>query len=271
MPGLRLAGALALLVTTAPAAWSQAVLNGYVREDSTLRGLRDVEVLLGQRSTRTDAAGKFGFRDAPVGAQVVQIRRVGYDAVEATVNLVAGTQEQVFYLKKSPTQLDTVVVPAPRPRSMSREGFETRRALGFGKFIDSTLLRAHEHRKVMDMLRQEGIRFAKPLSCNAKMRPPYCDHDMSKRVAVSASTSHECPMQIVLDGVTVYRPRGAGAIGALAADRGNVEWETTYDINPLMNASFEAIEIYRRSAEIPIEFGGSSSACGVLVLWTRRR
>jgi hypothetical protein len=267
----RLAGAFALLVTTAPTAWSQAVLNGYVREDSTLRGIRDVEVSLGQRSTRTDADGRFAFRDVPVGAQQLQVRRVGYDVVEAALNLVAGAQEQVVYLKRTPTQLDTVVVPAPRPRGMSREGFEERRKLGFGKFIDSVEFRASEHRKVQDMLRTNGIRIATPLACNAKMRPPYCDQNLTKRVAVSASMSHECPMTLVIDGVTVYRPRGAGAVGALAADRGNVEWELTYDISTLMASSFEAAEIYRRAAEIPIEYGGSSSACGVLVLWTRRK
>lgn len=33
----------------------------------------------------------------------------------------------------------------------------------------------------------------------------------------------------------------------------------------------EGIEIYRRATEIPGEFGGSDSQCGVVAIWTRRR
>lgn len=33
----------------------------------------------------------------------------------------------------------------------------------------------------------------------------------------------------------------------------------------------EGVEVYRRATEIPGEFGGSDSECGVVALWTRRR
>jgi hypothetical protein len=36
-------------------------------------------------------------------------------------------------------------------------------------------------------------------------------------------------------------------------------------------ADLEGIEVYRRATEIPGEFGGSDSECGVVALWTRRR
>jgi hypothetical protein len=32
----------------------------------------------------------------------------------------------------------------------------------------------------------------------------------------------------------------------------------------------EAIEVYRSASEVPIEFGGNSASCGVIVLWTTR-
>jgi hypothetical protein len=31
----------------------------------------------------------------------------------------------------------------------------------------------------------------------------------------------------------------------------------------------EAIEVYRSAAEIPAQFNGNNSACGVIVIWTR--
>ena len=36
--------------------------------------------------------------------------------------------------------------------------------------------------------------------------------------------------------------------------------------NPL---DLEAVEVYRSAAELPIEYGGTNAACGVLLLWTR--
>ena len=43
------------------------------------------------------------------------------------------------------------------------------------------------------------------------------------------------------------------------------------DINDVVSVSeLEAVEVYRRATEIPAEFGGSDSECGVVALWTRR-
>lgn len=43
------------------------------------------------------------------------------------------------------------------------------------------------------------------------------------------------------------------------------------DINEVVSVSeLEAVEVYRRATEIPAEFGGSDSECGVVALWTRR-
>lgn len=33
---------------------------------------------------------------------------------------------------------------------------------------------------------------------------------------------------------------------------------------------YQAVEAYRSAAEVPTEFSGASSQCGVVVLWTRR-
>lgn len=44
------------------------------------------------------------------------------------------------------------------------------------------------------------------------------------------------------------------------------------NINDLVGvADLEGIEVYRRATEIPGEFAGSDSECGVVALWTRRR
>jgi hypothetical protein len=43
------------------------------------------------------------------------------------------------------------------------------------------------------------------------------------------------------------------------------------DINEVVSVwELEGVEVYRRATEIPAEFGGSDSECGVVALWTRR-
>ncbi|MGH7677644.1 MAG: carboxypeptidase regulatory-like domain-containing protein [Gemmatimonadaceae bacterium] len=260
---MRPAGVVLLLAVITSSASGQASLNGFVREDSTLRVLSDAEVAVGSRSTRTDGQGRFSLRDLAVGAARLQVRRVGYEAVETTLNLAQGAQEHVIYLKRTPTELDTVTVPARRPRGIGREAFAERRALGFGRFIDSTVLRASEARKLPDLIRQEGLRIVSPVRCRPPARPPYCDDNQSKRVAVTNSVSFQCPLAVVLDGVVVYRSRG----GAMD----NIEWETTFDLTSVQISVLESIEVYRGASEVPMAFGGLGTNCGVLVLWMRRR
>ncbi len=41
-------------------------------------------------------------------------------------------------------------------------------------------------------------------------------------------------------------------------------------IDELVNISeVAAVEVYRRPAELPAEFGGATDGCGAVVLWTR--
>ena len=43
------------------------------------------------------------------------------------------------------------------------------------------------------------------------------------------------------------------------------------EIDALVDPSrIEGMEVYRRPAELPAEFGGAQSGCGVIVVWTKR-
>jgi outer membrane receptor for ferrienterochelin and colicin len=35
-------------------------------------------------------------------------------------------------------------------------------------------------------------------------------------------------------------------------------------------SSIEGIEVYKGAAQLPAEFGGSNSMCGVVAIWTKR-
>ncbi|HEX5726903.1 MAG TPA: hypothetical protein VFX98_15620, partial [Longimicrobiaceae bacterium] len=70
-----------------------------------------------------------------------------------------------------------------------------------------------------------------------------------KNHVVMSRAGNNCPPRLFLDGV----PASTG---------GPID-----EVIEPMNV--EAIEVYRGAAEIPAQYGGSSSACGVIVIWTR--
>jgi hypothetical protein len=43
-----------------------------------------------------------------------------------------------------------------------------------------------------------------------------------------------------------------------------------YDIDSLHWQDIEAIEIYAGPAQVPPQYGGAHSACGVILFWTRK-
>ena len=64
-------------------------------------------------------------------------------------------------------------------------------------------------------------------------------------------------MTVLLDGVMLY--------GSTSPSQRPPDWSR--DFRP---SDFQAIEVYGSAAEVPPEFGGTSGACGVIVLWSRR-
>jgi hypothetical protein len=181
---------------------------------------------------------------------------VGYRPLKEWV--VVGNTDTVWanvFMVPQMVQLDPITVTAePRqPRGIGREAFEERRRLGFGKFIDSTDLRRSEHLRVTDLLnRIQGV---------AVWIPPDAPW---MRIAVSRRRAggYPCPMQIVLDGVVLYRT---------IAPSVKPDPETLVDMKGFFDiAGLEAIEIYRGGSEVPVEYGGAGAGCGAILFWTRR-
>ncbi|MGQ0702662.1 MAG: hypothetical protein ACT4PM_05965, partial [Gemmatimonadales bacterium] len=147
-----------------------------------------------------------------------------------------------------------------------REGFEERRRMGFGKFIDSTVLRANEHRRVVDLLRGiSGIRFVlRSPSCAPGGRtcaPP----ELWALSGRTARVGGECPATIMMDGNTIYESNDHRDPRTGVLLKPPPHWNREFYVS-----EFEAIEVYRSAAELPIEFSGPSGQCGVIMLWTRR-
>lgn len=231
------------MLTAIPCA-AQSVLAGRVREDSTGRPLAGVEVVLvgSERRTLTDAAGRYVLNMLPGGRRQVLFRSVGFRPVQEWV--VLGRVDTVWanpMLVAQTVRLDPLVVTATpaAPRGIGVEAFEERRARGLGVFFDSTEIRRYQHYRVRDFLQRVPGQVRRP----------------------TPDGSGACEMSVYIDGVWMG---GGGAPGTASS-------KAPPDLNrEIEMAQVQAIEVYRGAAEVPVEYGGTRGACGVVLVWTRR-
>jgi hypothetical protein len=223
---------------------AQSVLTGRVREDSTGRPLAGVEVVMvgSERRTLTDASGRYVLNMLPGGRRLVLFRSVGFRPVQEWV--VLGQADTIWanpMLVAETARLDPLVVTArpAAPRGIGVEAFEERRARGLGVFFDSTEIRRYEHYRVRDFLQRVPGQVRRP----------------------TPDGSGACQMAIFIDGVWMG---GGGAPGTAPS-------KAPPDLNrEIEMAQVQAIEVYRGAAEVPVEYGGTRGACGVVLVWTRR-
>ncbi|MDP3773203.1 MAG: carboxypeptidase regulatory-like domain-containing protein [Gemmatimonadales bacterium] len=190
--------------------------------------------LIGFASTATsDSAGRFTFTGVPPGLQVLQARVVGYVRAVWQLQLAEGeVLSDVFEMTGALVPLSPIDVRRGTiPHRF--EQFEARRERGTGHFITREEIERRRPINLPDLLRTvRGVRaVCSGSTCTVRM----------------ARASGGCQPDYVLDGF----PSSAF---------------TVENISPL---DIQGIEIYRGASETPAEFLGSTSACGVIVVWTR--
>ena len=257
-----------LLLLTAQSVAAQSSVTGIVR-DSAGRPIASAEVVIEALSKRAiaDPNGRYILTDVPAGLRLIRARMLGYVPVANMVRVTAGESAQSdFVLERVPQQLDTVLVKdRARVAGIGLAAFEERRSMGFGKFLDSTYLRANEQRGLGDILREiPGTVILTPPRQICRRGLGCYNPPSTKRVAGSSRVAFikPCFMEVFLDGALVNR----GSIVGEQAD-----WEGAFDLNMVTTTGFAAVEVYRSSAEVPMIFQSPTSTCGVLLLWTRRQ
>lgn len=216
---------------------AQVTLTVVVRDSASGEVVRGAEVIVDAigRSGMSDENGRAVLRDLPRGRHVVTVRAIGFRPVGTILEpgeVAAVTRE--FHLVREVPVLDSITVRGRVPirgAGVGAEGFEDRRRLGFGRFIDSTTLRANEHRDLPTLMSLAGI-----------------DHRGGVPVG-QGPYGRRCPMSVYLDGHLLGRD---------------------VSLRSFTVFSVQAIEAYRRTAQIPAHFRRLDQQCGVLLLWTRR-
>lgn len=230
-------------------------VKGVILEDSTRLALPGVEVrfvTLG-RGTTTDSAGRFLLPDLPTGSHRILVRRVGYEPLEAMADLAPiDTLELTLHLTPVPTRLATLesrgTAPATRPARF-RE-FDERRHGDHGAFLTREDLDRRASSRFTEILR--GIPGLRLTSRNGTVT-----YLGSNRASVGEAP---CWAQVILDGALIYDP---------TTDQGSLTDPPNLDA--FSPRELEAVEYYRGTADVPVQYLSRGAICGTLILWSRSR
>jgi hypothetical protein len=189
-------------------------------------------------ATLTRADGTFGFGELPSGTQALVVRQLGFEPVETAVELSGRTPRNVTVTMAKPARvLDPVAVTATKTAVAEQVGFDRRKKIGFGYFMDTKEIDERQATRVTDLFRSVP---------SLRVVPSGMDY-----VVESARDAQGGCVRYVVDG-SPYQSLFPGDVDRL--------------IPPHVLA---AVEVYTGS-NTPAEFqGAGSSSCTTIVMWSK--
>jgi len=186
-------------------------------------------------SASTGPDGKFTLTGVMPGTQSVLVRRVGYSPVEKPLDVTSlATNTITVRLGAYAPVLSNVDVKA-KADPLSSTGFERRRKLGFGKFMDYDAIQ--------------------------KISPTYTS-DILRRIP---------GLYVIGSGssATVATTRGNGCV-AYNVDNNPVSANAGQSIDEIVGSQDVASVEFYNPVDVPMELSaGSNGGCALLVIWTK--
>ena len=203
-------------------------------------------------TTISSSTGTFSVRTLRSGRIVLRVERIGFRTI-ITEPIQVGTGDIAsvdLEMTASPVALEPIVVRVtsrPAVQGTLMDAFRERRywlgeMLGLGYFLNQDEIEARQAVQLSDLLKTlPGVRLVQSSSYAVRYaydviigRMPGCEQ-----------------AKIYLDGM--WMNRGGDDLDTIAI--------------PSMLAG---VEVYRGLAQLPPEFAGFDSSCGVIVLWSKR-
>jgi hypothetical protein len=232
------AGFFSLALVAATASQAQ-IVRGTVQDAVTRQPVSGATIRVASDSlawrATTDSLGAFSVRLTRPGLYTVEATRIGYRQQGDTVRVEDGeTVALRMELAENAVTLHPVVVVARYPRLP--EGFEQRRAMGFGRFLDPTDIENRHASRTTDLFRGlPGVHLT-PLSRGAGM------------ILQFRKFAGFCQPMMWVDGL----PMG----------------ETRQSLDVLMEfTAIQAIEVYQSVSTAPVQY--RSGDCGVVLFWMK--
>jgi len=222
----------------------------------------DVKVsdMLSGTFSLTSSTGTVSLMFLPEGGSLVSIKKVGYEPQTLPVPISPSDTLPITLLMRPLTTGQITQLPAIRTIgtapyiSGALRAFQEREKEGFGYFIDDTTLRKNEGHQLADVIRPRAP------GADFFYGPHGAQYVGAMRCGGGAST-------VYLDGVPL-----SGDPGPMIMVQGKTRITTTPpDLSQIPVEMLGGVEWYPSTNFAPIEFGGTTQGCGVLLLWTRER
>lgn len=203
---------------------------------------------------RADTAGRFSFSSRlSTRGLLVRVVAIGYAPIEEAVELPEGDTVSVDFVMSRTAQLVSTVRVFAKPVDRTLREFERRRAEGAGVFFDEELIRRMARSgRLSNLIRASpGLSLATP-GRGTVGTEQYVIGGRGSELGIGGSRA--CYSGVVLDGVWVY----SGQSG-----------EPRFNINSIAAETVKAVEVYRSTAQIPVEFNRLGNYCGLVVIWLK--
>jgi hypothetical protein len=248
---------LAMAVLLMPgSAFAQQGVRVHVVDSISRSGIRGATItaLVDGMTIRaiTDSAGIAVLQNGQSGVYRIHVTALGYrtqDTLRVEVAANRLTLATVSMLPQ-PIPVRPVEAKAQRSRALEQHGFYRRKEDHNGIFIERAEIERSSGRLLSDLFRR--VPGARMVTATSGMAVWF---QGSENISVPGRLTL-CGPRVILDGIeqnTGSDSRFPTPIDEIAAKH-----------------DLEGIEIYRRPSQLPSRFGGAMSACGVIVLWTRR-
>ena len=245
---------------------AQATLRGRVVEDSGRMPIRSAQVGIAALglATMTDSLGAFRLTGVRFGTYRVVVRALGFAPDSSVVEVDADALEvRDIRLHRQAQALAGVTVEDKAVALAARiSGFEERRRIGVGTFIDRSMLARFDTRRTDNVLAAlapgVSIRHGSGLMAwvattrggGNQFQPESSDGARGARPA--------CYMDIYLNGALVF-----------ANSRSTNRQAQLFDVNSLRPEDIESIEVYAGISQLPAQYNKTGGGCGVILIWTR--
>lgn len=202
---------------------------------------------------RSDSLGRFAFPDRMSTRLIlVRVTAIGYEPIETSVELAEGdTAEVDFILSRYAQRLGTVRIAAPLLDRRLRE-FERRRTTESGVFFNDSLIRRYAPSGRVSSLVSQRTQLRIVGNPRGVGTEQYVIGARGSELTIRGATP--CYSAVLLDGNWVF----SGQSG-----------EPPFNINSIPTESIAAIEVYRSTADVPVEFRRLGRFCGLVVIWLK--
>jgi hypothetical protein len=214
-------------------------------------------------ATVADGGGRFRISSPEPGSFLLLAAALGYAETPAGLFELGdgGSMEVEYRLRPEPLPLEEIIVALDRPATehhLVRNGFVRRLQRGLGRFITPYEIERSSARSTEALLTGiSGVRVGmvtevSPAAGDIRLGLPR--PDLGETVQIAGPLGGWCEPTLYVDGVWIEYLPALGQTLTQFAHIGDVE----------------AVEVYRRPVEIPVEYGiHSDRNCGVLVVWTK--